>query len=318
MQKIDLSIILVNYNTEHLLHDVIKKTRLALSQIAAEIIIVDNASKDSSVEVILRDYPECHLISNQTNIGFGRANNLALDHIQGRYVLLLNTDAFVSQDSLYKTIQYMADHPEAGILGVKLVGRDGILQPSCRYFPRPWNLFLQRSGLTRFFPKTQMIDDMDWDHAMEKDCDWVPGCFYLVRREVIDEVGLFDPRYFLYYEEVDHCLAAKNAGWEVHYFPDTSVIHLGGESAKSEGALTNSGSQLEVLQIESELLYFRKNYDLYGLGIHVLLCTLSDCINLLKGILKRKPINQWSQNIQHSVLVWKLFIRTRAGLYPTR
>jgi len=318
MTQVDLSILIVNYNTQHLLAKLFDSLEVASTHLITQIIVVDNASNDNSVDWLQSHQKDFELIVNANNVGFGRANNQGLALAKGRYVLLLNTDAFIAENTLSKTFLYMEKNLQCGVLGVKLVGRKGGLQPSCRYFPTPWNLFLERSGLHRFFPKILMVDDMEWNHDTSRSCDWVPGCYYLIRREVIDEVGLFDPRYFLYYEEVDHCLAAKNAGWEVHYFPDTSVIHLGGESAKSEGALTNSGSQLEVLQIESELLYFRKNHGLYGLGIHVLLCTLSDCINLLKGILKRKPFNQWSQNIQHSVLVWKLFIRTRAGLYPTR
>jgi len=197
---------------------------------------------------------------NTENVGFGRANNQALPNIQGKYVLLLNSDAFVSPDTLEKTIVYMDTIPKCVVLGVKLIGRNSELQPSCRYFPTPWNIFLNSTGLSRFFKNVQMVDDMEWDHASSRQCDWVPGCYYLVRRKVIDQADLFDPRYFLYYEEVDHCFSAKNAGWEIHYYPLTSAIHIGGESAKSEGELTTGGWQIEEMQIESELLYFRKNH----------------------------------------------------------
>ena len=139
---------------------------------------------------------------------------------------------------LLKTVEFMDSHPRCGVLGVKLVGPDGSLQPSCRYFPTPWNVFLARTGLHRFFPGTRLVDDMSWDHASVRECDWVPGCYYLVRREVIEDVGLFDPRYFLYYEEVDHCRAVRQAGWSVIYYPHTQVVHIGGESAESEGPLT--------------------------------------------------------------------------------
>ena len=107
---------------------------------------------------------------------------------------------------------------------------------------------------------------MDWDHASVRECDWVPGCYYLIRREVIDQVGLFDPRYFLYYEEVDHCKRVKQAGWKVVYYPHTTVVHIGGESAKSVDQLNVDGRQIPTLQIESELLYFRKHHGLPGLA----------------------------------------------------
>ena len=117
------------------------------------------------------------MIANSVNVGFGRANNQALPHVRGRYVLLLNTDAFVSADTLPKTVSFMDAHPRCGVLGVKLVGEDGSLQPSCRYFPTPWNVFLASTGLQRFFPRTRLVDDMSWDHASVRECDWVPGCY---------------------------------------------------------------------------------------------------------------------------------------------
>ena len=149
-------------------------------------IVVDNASSDGSVEVLKSQYPNVELIANQTNVGFARANNQALPRLRGRYVLLLNTDAFVSPDTLSKTVSFMDANSKCGVLGVKLVGRDGSLQPSCRYFPTPWNLFLASTGVARFFPRARLVDDMSWDHKSVRECDWVPGCYYLVRREVID------------------------------------------------------------------------------------------------------------------------------------
>src|SRR5678816_1148982 len=141
--------------------------------------------------------------------------------------------------------------------------RDGELQPGCRHFPNPWNVFLHRAGVARFFPKVRMVDEPMDDISTPRECDWVPGCYMLVRKEVIDRCGLFDPRYFLYVEEVDFCRRAKSAGWKVVYFPETSVVHVGGESAKSEAKLSASG-QISNLQIESELLYYRKHFGLSG------------------------------------------------------
>lgn len=315
---IQLSVIIVNFNTGYLLAEMFCALRAAAGRFDLNCVLIDNASNDGSVELIKRDFADCGLIVNQVNVGFGRANNQALHLAEGRYVLLLNTDAFVSPDTLDKTVAYMDAHPRCGILGVKLVGRDGQLQPSARYFPTPWNLFLQRTGLNRFFKGVRMVDDMAWDHASVRQCDWVPGCYYLVRKEVIDQVGLFDPRYFLYYEEVDHCLAAKRAGWEVVFYPDTTVIHIGGESARSESEITPSGRQIEALQIESELLYFRKNHGVAGVWMNVLLTTLGDAIIVLKRLLKRKSPVGFGAYAKHVALVWSLFRRTRWGTRPTR
>ena len=314
----DITTIIVSYNTAGLLNECMEKLRTASHNLKVEEVFVDNASKDESVDVIRRDFPRGRLIVNPENVGFGRANNQALPLASGRYVLLLNTDAFVAPDALDKTLAYMDAHPKCGILGVRLEGRDGVLQPCCRYFPKPWNTFLHRTGMNRLFKNVQMVDDMEWEHNTVRSCDWVVGCYYLVRKAVIDQVGLFDPRYFLYFEEVDHCFAAKKAGWDVVFYPHTTVVHLGGESAKSDGAITSSGRQLEALQIESELLYFRKNYGLGTVWSSVLLTVLADGINLLKRVIKRgvalDAIGAW----RHSVLVCTTFARTRWATQPTR
>lgn len=317
-EAMDLTVVLVNYNTAELLPQALGHLRRAAAGLRCSTIIVDNASRDHSVPFIKEQFPDCRLIANPVNVGFGRANNQAVPLLEGRYLLLLNTDAFVAPDTLEKTVAYMDAHPRCGILGVRLVGRDGELQPSARYFPTPWNLFLQRNGLTRLFPRARLMDDLSWPHDAVRACDWVPGCYYLVRREVVEEVKLFDPRYFLYYEEVDHCLAAKRAGWEVVFFPDTSVVHLGGESAKTIADITPGGRQIEALQIESELLYFRKNHGLPALLADVALLLLGDALQVAKRFLKGcRPLAAgvyWN----HARLVLSLFRRTRRGTAPTR
>lgn len=314
----DISVILVSYNTIEMTKKALDNLFSSLGDFSMEVFMIDNASKDNSSEMIRREYPNITLIENNLNVGFGRANNQALPLIHGRYVLLLNTDAFVQQDTLYKTMQYMDAHHKCGILGVKLLGRDGTLQPSCRYFPTPWNIFLERTGFKQFFKQEKLIDDMSWDHNMARNCDWVPGCYYMVRKEVIDQVGLFDPRYFLYYEEVDHCFAAKSAGWDVAYFPDTTVVHIGGESAKQESKISSKSQQIESLQIESELLYFRKNHGLIGVFLHLLLNSLTDFILFLKDLIKLRPLAKTMFNLKRAVFVWKIFFRTSLATQSTR
>lgn len=312
----DISVIVVNFNTRHLLQEMMTALYAAAEGLALQVIIVDNASRDGSADFIRATWPELRLIANDTNVGFGRANNQALPFVHGRHVLLLNTDAFVAPDSLQVALAAMANHPDCGILGVRLVGRDGAVQPSCRYFPTPWNIVLIRTGLARFFPSTQLIDDADWDDRRAAECDWVPGAFLLLRKAVIDAVGLFDSRYFLYYEEVDLCRAAKAAGWKVMYSPDTNVIHVGGESAKSVGALTSSGRQLSALQMESELLYFRKHYGIGGPLANLALGLVGDTYLAVKRIFGR---GRGSGNpFATTLLGTRLFLRTRAATRPTR
>lgn len=313
-----LDVFIVNYNTAALLQPMFAACEQAAVGLGIRYWVVDNASRDDSVAVLREQYPHVGLEVNTHNAGFGRANNQLLKHVQGDYVLLLNTDAFVSPDTLTQTLAYMQANPKCGVLGVKLLGRDGVLQPSCRYFPTPWNIFLARTGLSRFMPKTQMVDDMNWDHASVRECDWVPGCYYLVRREVIEQVGLFDPLFFLYCEEVDHCKRVKAAGWQVVYYPHTTVVHIGGESAKSDSAISESGRQISALQIESEMLYFRKHHGLLGLWQHLLLTALGDGYLMLKDLLKGRGLKAASQHGRHLKLTVQLCSQTRWATQPTR
>jgi GT2 family glycosyltransferase len=312
-----LDILVVNFNTGYLLHDMFAAVAASQDVPQKRFLCVDNASSDDSLQIFSERYPDVYLEENQVNTGFGRANNQLLPQVRGDFVLLLNTDAFVAPDTLAKTIDYMRQHPECGVLGVRLVGRDGTLQPSCRYFPTPFNLFLVKTGLAWLFPWVRLVDDMNWDHASVRECDWVPGCYYLIRREALDQVGLFDPRYFLYCEEVDHCRRIKQAGWKVVYYPDTQVVHIGGESAKSAGKLSDAGRQLSALQVESELLYFRKHNGVPGVVAYMGLVLLGDAILAAKHVLKQRGKALASCWNNHK-LVWRLLRATRLGTAPTR
>ena len=314
----DISAIIVSYNTRDLLKPCVDALRASAAGLRLQIVIVDNASSDGSAELLRAEFADCELLINATNVGFGRANNQALAKATGRYLLLLNTDAFVAHDSVGQTVAYLDGHPECGLLGVRLVGRDGSLQPSCRYFPTPCNEFLVRTGLFKFFPRVRMIDDFQWDHASVRACDWVPGCYYLVRRSVVNQVGLFDPRYFLYYEEVDHCRAVKAGGWQVVYYPHTTVVHVGGESAKSIAEITTEGRQISALQIESSLLYHRKHHGRMGLWLTVLLATLGDAYLMFKWRLRRARVQAASPSWAYSRTTWALLYKTGFGHRATR
>lgn len=313
-----LDVLVINYNTADLLEPMFNAVRQSTNVGTVRFLVVDNASLDDSLACLTRVCPEALLIVNKDNVGFGRANNQLVAHLRGNYALLLNTDAFVAADTLSKTLDYMEAHPECGVLGVRLVGREGDLQPSCRYFPTPLNVFVARTGLGRFFPWVKMVDDMSWDHASVRECDWLPGCYYLIRREVIEQVGLFDPRYFLYCEEVDHCQRVKQAGWKVVYYPDTTVVHIGGESAKSVGDLNAASRQISDLQIESELLYFRKHRGLSGLLAHMLLVCAGDLILALKALLKGRGRAAVMTYLQHARVTWRLLRESKFASQPTR
>lgn len=312
-----LTAVMVTYNSAPLLQRAFESLVRATQGMQVHLVVIDNASRDDSVAQIERHAPPHVLIRNHSNIGFARANNQALALVKGEYVLLLNPDSDLPADSLTKTTAFMEAHRECGILGVKLATPDGQLQPSCRYFPTPLNLFIRRLGLRWLFPTVRMMDDLSWPHDAVRKCDWVPGCFYLVRRALIDEIGLFDERYFLYCEEIDHCRRASKAGWDVVFFPDVTVVHLGGESAKSDAKVTSVGRQIQSLQVESELLYFRKNHGFAAVWLHAFLTTMAQLIVAVRRSVRprrQRRSTQWAD----IALLWSTFWRTAWGSRPTR
>jgi GT2 family glycosyltransferase len=314
----ELCVILVNYNTAHLLERCIGQLRIASADLAVRVVIVDNASRDGSATFIRERFTDCVLLANDSNIGFGRANNQALAFCDAPYVLCLNVDAFVFADTLSKCLGHMAANPRCGVLGVRLVDEAGHGIYRGRPFPDPWQNFLVQTGLLRHVPEMQRayVDLAPTAGAWE--CDWVVGCFYLTRREVIQQVGLFDPRYFLYFEEVDHCRAVWHAGWRVECLADASAIHIGGASAESDGEVTAAGRQISSLQIESELLYFRKHNGLPGLVLTVTLALIADAVRAIKWVVKRRRFDGLEVIWRNTATVCRLAWQTRLGSRATR
>ena len=317
-QPADLCVILVNYNTAHLLERCLGELRRASVGLSVRVVIVDNASRDASPAFIRDNFPDVVLIANTDNVGFGRANNQALEFADAPFVLLLNADAFVRTDTLARSLTYMTSHPTCGVLGAQLVDEEGrVLWGRGRHFPNPWKDFLIQIGLGRYVVNQPAPAPSGGATPQSWSCDWVVGCYYMVRREVLDKIGLFDPRYFLYFEEVDHCRAVHAAGWSVESLADVEVVHVGGGSAETEGELSTSGRQISALQIESELLYFRKHNGLLGLAATIALSLLGDAIRALKWTLK----GRWSDTSvfwQHSATVCRLARLTRLGTRATR
>ncbi|CAH2598857.1 Glycosyltransferase family 2 protein [Rhodovastum atsumiense] len=314
----DLSIIIVFYKTSHLIEPLMAALDASTSHLSVETIIVDNASCDGSVARLRERVPSARIIENERNVGFGRANNQALAVAHGRFLLLLNTDAFVAPETLLATVRAMEEHPDWGILGVRLVGPDGSDQPSCRHFPTPANIFLNATGLGRVMPWVKPVDDPLCKRDVTQECDWVPGCYFLIRRSVVEQIGVLDSRFFMYYEEVDYCRRAKAAGWKVVYFPGTRVIHLGGVSAERLGPLAATIRQVPALQLESEILYFRKHLGLPGLLTIFMLTLAANAIVRFKAAVRQKQPRPEYTGLPSSFALIITLLQTRCGLRPTR
>jgi GT2 family glycosyltransferase len=261
---IDVSIVIVSFNTRDVTRQCLEFVRQHAAAVRHEVLVVDNASGDGSADMVAAEFPRAQLIRSPENKGFAGGNNPAMKIARGRYILLLNSDAFLAEGVLEKTIDYMDDHPHIGVLGCKLTDPDGTLQPSARMLPGPLNKILHITGLAAHFPKSKFFGRVDytwWDHSEPRSVGWVVGAYFLIRRETMEDIGLLDDRYFLYFEEIDYCLSARRAGWDVIFYPYASVIHLGGQSSLKTGKRVSAkGRQIVAIRITSEFRYYRKMY----------------------------------------------------------
>ncbi len=237
---LDLSVIIVSYNTRDVTLECLRRLRDGLGGIAAEVIVVDNASHDGSPEQIRDQFGDVQLIASQRNLGFGSANNIAMQRAKGRYVLLLNSDAYVEQAAIGALKGYLEAHDNAGVVGPKLLNADGTLQRSCFRYPTPMRAWLENMGIARLCkPRSRLGDYRQWAHDEAGPVDWAVGACLLVRHEVIERVGGFDERFFMYAEETDWQKRIRDAGWSIHFNPAARVMHLGGASGASDQVRVN-------------------------------------------------------------------------------
>ena len=231
-----LSIVIVNYNVKHFIEQCLHSVYSALKGIEAEVFVVDNNSVDGSVALIKEKFPQVILIENKVNTGFSKANNQAIRISKGQYVLLLNPDTVVQEDTFTKTIAFMDTHPDAGGLGVKMVdGKGNFLPESKRGLPTPEVAFYKIFGLSKFFPKSKRFGryhltylDKNKTHSI----DVLSGAFMLLRAETLAKCGLLDEEYFMYGEDIDLSYRIILSGYKNYYFPETCIIHYKGESTK--------------------------------------------------------------------------------------
>jgi GT2 family glycosyltransferase len=231
-----LSVIIVNYNVKYFLEQTLLSVRKAASQLPVEVFVVDNNSADGSVAMVQEKFPEVQLIANTDNPGFSIANNQAIRISNGKYVLLLNPDTVVEEKTFRVCLDFMESHPEAGGLGVKMIdGAGNFLPESKRGFPSPFVAFCKAFGLSRVFPKSPLFNryhlgylDKDENHEV----DVLSGAFMLMRRSVLDQVGLLDESFFMYGEDIDLSYRIVQGGYKNYYLADTTIIHYKGESTK--------------------------------------------------------------------------------------
>lgn len=247
----DVSIIIVNWNTKNILRDCLRSVYEQAGDVDYEVIVVDNASTDGSLDMIKSDFERVVLLENAQNKGFATANNQGMEIAKGRYVLLLNSDTVVLDGAIAKTVSFADAHPRAGVTGCRVLNADRTLQPTCFMFPSILNMFLSSTYLYKFFPKSRFFgrERMTWwDRSDVRQVDVVTGCFMLVRREAIDQVGVMDERFFMYAEETDWCYRFREEGWDVTFTPAGQIIHLGGQSTAKKPVAMIVQLRLSILK----------------------------------------------------------------------
>ena len=233
--NVHLSVIIVSYNTKELLENCLKSifdNRLS----GMEVIVVDNNSSDGTPDMVQAKFTEAELLSNPENIGFAAAVNQGIKISSGKYILLLNPDTVVKGECLTNCIDYMESNENTGILGCRILNPDSTIQPSVRDFHGFWNCVFESLFLTKIFKKAKLFGKYHgtcYDYNKEMDANVLLGAFLFIRKELIDQVGLLDERFFIYSEETDLCYRAKKAGWKNVFYPGAEIIHIHGGSTSN-------------------------------------------------------------------------------------
>lgn len=257
-----LSIVILNYKTKGLLKQCLRGVLDAGLSVEHEIIVVDNASGDGSVEMMRETFPQIPVIASPRNVGFAAGMNLGFAHATGEYIMTLNTDVAIFRQAVEDMVNYLDAHPRVGIAGPRLINPNGTVQWSCCQFPSRWIPLLRRSPLGAFpAAKAQLRRYLmsDWDHRSDRPVDWVLGGCMMIRRRALDESGVFDENFFLYIEDVDLCRRMWAAGWEVHYIGTAEMVHYHRRESAEHPGIRGLFSYPTRLHIRS-WVYYEKKY----------------------------------------------------------
>jgi GT2 family glycosyltransferase len=253
---VDVSVIIVNWNTKELLRDCLSSVYEHAGDIDYEIIVVDNASTDGSADMVKNDFQQVILIENSDNKGFAAANNQGITVAKGRYVLLLNSDTLVLDNAIANTVRLADENPQAAVIGCRVLNPDRTLQRTCFMFPSVLNMLLSSTYLYKLFPRNRFFgrEQMTWwDRNDVRSVDVVTGCFMLVRRDAIEQVGMMDEKFFMYGEETDWCYRFGQKGWKVMFAPVGEIIHFGGQSTAQRPVAM-------IVQLRLSILKFMKKH----------------------------------------------------------
>jgi GT2 family glycosyltransferase len=269
-----VSIVIVSWNARDYLTQCLESLTPAVCRYPMEIIVVDNASSDGSAELVENNFPHARPIRNPANLGFAKANNLGIAACAGRYVCLINSDVKVLPDCISRLVDYCEQHPDAGMVGPRIIGGDGKLQRSCRGFPTLWNMFCRALALDSIFPGAKLFTGYSlsyWPQNDTRSVDILTGCFWLIRRETLSRVGLLDESFFMYGEDMDWSKRFWLGGSRLVFVSSAEAIHYGGASS------SNSPVRFYIEKQRADLQYWKKHHS----RIAAMFFFLISCLHLL-------------------------------------
>lgn len=313
---IDVSIVIVSWNAKAFLKQCLESVYSTIREATFEVWVIDNDSSDGSPEMVKNEFPQVKLICSGHNLGFAKANNIAIKRSRGQYLCLINPDIEVQQDCISRMILYMDEHPDIGMLGPKVLNPDQTLQHNCRHFPTLWNCFCRALALDRIFPQSEQFGGAGMSFFQGdriRDVNVLTGVFWCVRRKALVEVGLLDERFFMYSEDFDWCKRFHMAGWKVVFYPDAKVVHYGG------GSSSNAPVRFYIEMQRSYLQYWQKHHSRFSQICFVSLIFLHQVLRVIGHIIlymigpSRK--NDSGHKVQRSVkcLYWLFRLGVQNG-----
>lgn len=256
-----VSIIIVSWNARDYLLNCLATLNGATCRFPFEVIVVDNASSDGSAAAVRERFPGVQVLQNATNCGFAAANNQGIRASKGKYLCLVNSDVKVLAGCISRLVDYLEAHGEIGMAGPRVLNSDGSLQRSCRGFPTVWNSFCRTLALDKAFPRRRLFSGYAltyWAQDTERAVEMLSGCFWLVRKAAVDEVGLLDEGFFMYGEDMDWCKRFVDGGWPIAFVPGAEAIHYGGASS------ANAPIRFYIERHKADLRYWEKHHSKFG------------------------------------------------------
>jgi GT2 family glycosyltransferase len=255
--SVSVSVIIVSWNARDYLMQCLKSLSPEVCRYPMEVIVVDNASSDGSAESVENRHPGVRVIRNTANLGFAKANNIGISKSSGRYLCLVNSDVKILKDCITHLVDYCEQQPDVGMVGPRIYGGDGKLQRSCRGFPTLWNMFCRALALDTLFPQSKLFTGYSlshWSQDAIRSVDILSGCFWLVRRDALSQVGLLDESFFMYGEDMDWCKRFWIKDWKLVFVPTAEAIHFGGASS------ANAPVRFFIEMQRANLQYWRKHH----------------------------------------------------------